>query len=70
MQDGRETYSLLKQGALDSMSIGYNTIMDKWNEEKLARELHEVKLWEVSVVTFPMLDIANVNSVKPHILLS
>lgn len=49
----REIASLLAAGALDGLSIGYRTL----RAEKLAqggRNLVEVELWEVSLVTFPM----------------
>jgi hypothetical protein len=59
---GREAYSLLKQGAIKGLSIGYDTITVSWAQE--VRQLLEVRLWEVSVVTFPMLPIAQVTSVK------
>jgi HK97 family phage prohead protease len=54
VQDGREALALLEAGAVDGLSIGYRTV----RAEKSAsggRLLHEVELWEVSVVTFPML---------------
>ena len=53
VQAGREALALLKAGAIDGLSIGYRTI----RAEKTAagRLLHEIELWEVSLVTFPML---------------
>ena len=49
----REALVLLSAGAIDGLSIGYRTI----TAEKQAggRVLREVELWEVSLVTFPML---------------
>ena len=49
----REALVLLRAGAIDGLSIGYRTL----TAEKAAggRLLHEVELWEVSLVTFPML---------------
>lgn len=60
----REVHALMKVGALDSMSIGYKTIRSERDEDKWTRKLIEVELWEVSIVTFPMLPGATVNSVK------
>ena len=55
MQAAREEHALLLQaGAIDGLSIGYRTL----RSEKAAggqRLLHEIELWEVSLVTFPML---------------
>lgn len=61
---GRETYTLLKAGALDALSIGYRTVKAKWDEDTSVRDLIELDLWEVSVVTFPMNELASVDAVK------
>lgn len=64
VQQGKEAHSLMKQGALTGLSIGYVSVMDKWLDEDLVRELHEVKLYEISPVTFPAHDDSRINSVK------
>lgn len=64
VQKGRECHSLMKQGALTGLSIGYTTVTSEWDEESLIRKLHEVNLWEVSPVTFPAGDSARINHVK------
>lgn len=51
---GREAAALVAAGALDGLSIGYRTT----KAEPLpggGRRLVELELWEVSLVTFPML---------------
>ncbi|MCC5971392.1 MAG: HK97 family phage prohead protease [Pararhodobacter sp.] len=56
---GREAAALMAAGAVDGLSIGYRTL----RAEKLAgggRRLLELELWEVSLVTFPMLPAARV----------
>ncbi len=59
VQAGREALALLEAGAIDGLSIGYRTKRaDK--SETGGRRLLEVDLWEVSVVTFPMLPEARV----------
>ena len=66
-QKGRETYELLKMGALDGMSIGFRADPQKqgYNENKRGvRTLKEVDLMEISLVTFPMNEEAMVESVK------
>lgn len=59
----REAHVLLKAGAIDGLSIGYRTL----RAEKAAgqRLLHEIELWEVSLVTFPMLPDARVRTSVP-----
>lgn len=62
VQKGREAYSLMKMGAIDSMSIGYRTVEAEMDGR--IRKLMEVELYEVSLVTFPMLPAAKVTGVK------
>lgn len=52
----------MKAGTIDGMSIGYDIIKDK--VEKGIRYLQELKLWEISVVTFGMNELARIQSVK------
>ena len=56
---GREAVSLIEAGAIDGLSIGYRTISAE-RDGKGRRLLSEVELWEVSLVTFPMLAEAKV----------
>lgn len=58
-QKGREAAALIEAGALDGLSIGYRTKRAVKND-KGQRLLTELELWEVSVVTFPMLPSARV----------
>lgn len=56
---GREAAALIEAGAIDGLSIGYRTVRAKKNT-KGQRLLEELELWEVSLVTFPMLPSARV----------
>jgi len=58
---GSEALALLKAGALDGLSIGYRTIKAQAGAGG-GRTLTEIDLWEVSLVTFPMLPEARVAS--------
>lgn len=63
---GTYIYEGLKSGALDGMSIGYKTIKFR-NGSKAGeprRYLESLKLFELSVVTFPMNDKARIGAVK------
>lgn len=54
-QAGRDIMTSLERGDIDGMSFGFRTITDKWetvNDEEI-RTLMEVKLFDVSVVTYP-----------------
>lgn len=61
---GAEVHVLMKEGALDSMSIGFRTLIDEWDRELHVRRLVKVDLFEISVVTFPMNEQATVQLVK------
>lgn len=61
---GREAMALLRAGALDSMSIGYRVEESVEEGGGRIRRLTKVKLYEISLVTFPMLEVANVTAVK------
>ena len=56
---GREAASLIGAGAIDGLSIGYRTVKAR-KDNKGGRLLSELELWEVSLVTFPMLPDARV----------
>lgn len=61
---GREAMALMRHGAIDSMSIGYKTIAASDEGSGAVRRLLEVELYEVSVVTFPMLESAKITDIK------
>ena len=58
---GREAAALLSAGAIDGLSIGYRTVKAE-RDGKGQRLLSELELWEVSLVTFPMLPEARVQA--------
>ena len=60
----REALSLLRAGAVDGLSIGFRTKRAATDKSSGARRLLEVDLWEISIVTFPMLPQARVSVVK------
>jgi len=60
----RELYALLKAGAVDGLSIGYRTQRGRIDPRTRVRRLYDVDLWEISLVTFPLLDGARVDAVK------
>jgi len=61
VQMGREAIALIEAGAIDGLSIGYRTVKAAKNT-KGQRLLQELELWEVSLVTFPMLPSARVGA--------
>ncbi len=61
VEKGREAVALLAAGAIDGLSIGYKTVKAE-RDGKGQRLLSELELWEVSLVTFPMLPEARVSA--------
>jgi len=61
---GRELLALLREGAIDGLSIGYRTVRGQIDPKSRVRRLYQVDLWEVSIVTFPLLAGARVAAVK------
>jgi len=60
----REVFSLMKTGALDGLSIGFRSVKARTDAKTGVRRILEAELWEISVVTFPMLPSARVSDVK------
>ena len=51
--DAARIISAMKRGDLNQMSFAFRTIKDNWSDDRSVRELKEVQLFDVSVVTFP-----------------
>lgn len=60
----REVLSLMRGGALDGFSIGFSAVRTKRDPATGVRRIIEADLWEISVVTFPMLPGARIDTVK------
>ncbi|MBK5934228.1 peptidase U35 [Rhodovulum imhoffii] len=58
---GREAAALIAAGAIDGLSIGYRT-RKAGRDGAGRRVLEDLELWEVSLVTFPMLPQARVSA--------
>ena len=64
VERAREVHQLMKNGALDGLSIGFQTVRSKTDRASGVRRILEADLWEISIVTFPMLPSARVSNVK------
>jgi uncharacterized protein len=60
--EGRRAFSGIVKKYLRGMSIGYDTLKEK--QEGAVRKLYELKLWEVSLVTFAANPLAEVVAIK------
>ena len=56
----------MRKGLIRGLSIGFESVKVTWEElkDRYVRHVNELKLWEVSIVTFPMLPEAVIQSVK------
>jgi HK97 family phage prohead protease len=61
---GRELYALLKAGTSDGLSIGFRTVKGRVDPKTRIRKLEAIDLWEISIVTFPLLPGARITTVK------
>lgn len=51
--DAQRVLSAMRRGDLSQMSFAFRTVKDSWNSDRTIRELREVQLFDVSVVTYP-----------------
>lgn len=61
---GRDIRTLLKDGVLNELSIGYDAVKYSIDEARQIRHLKEIKLWEISTVIWGMNDQATIDDVK------
>lgn len=60
----QEVGALMRDGALDGLSIGFRTARARTDAKTGIRHIHEADLWEISVVTFPMQEGARIDGAK------
>jgi HK97 family phage prohead protease len=51
----RELIALLAAGTADGLSIGFRTVKGRLDPKTRIRRLEAIDLWEISIVTFPLL---------------
>jgi hypothetical protein len=61
---GRELLALLRAGAVDGLSIGFRTVKGRIDPASRVRKIIDLDLWEISIVTFPLLAGARVRATK------
>jgi len=61
---GADAIKLAKAGIVKGLSIGYRTIKSQWDVEAKVMRLQELKLYEVSFVTFPANELAMLTGIK------
>jgi HK97 family phage prohead protease len=64
----REVLALMREGTVDGLSIGYRAEKTFTDKVSGIRRLQKIDLWEISIVTFPMLPQARVSSLKRRLV--
>jgi uncharacterized protein len=59
----REVMALIREGAVSGLSIGFRTVRATRDPATRHRILNEIELWEISIVTFPLLKESQVTAV-------
>lgn len=59
-----EVWALMREGAIDGLSIGYKTVRAGKTGQAKGRVLFDIDLWEISLVTFPLLAGARVTRLE------
>jgi uncharacterized protein len=62
VQQAEELGRLLQDGAIDGLSIGFRAVLATRDRATRRRRLTRIDLWEISLVTFPMLEGARVTA--------
>ena len=69
-QRGRDALTLLRDGVVDELSFGYETIKSEWGKDGDGQRVHllkELRLYEISPVTVAMNEQARISAVKAAI---
>jgi HK97 family phage prohead protease len=64
VERARELHALMRDGAVDGLSIGFRVERARSERATGLRRIEKIDLWEISLVTFPMLPGARVSAVK------
>jgi HK97 family phage prohead protease len=64
LPDAKKAYLLIKAKIVKGLSIGFESVKD--SVENGVRHLKEIRLWEGSIVTFAMNEMAQILQVKAH----
>ncbi|WP_229428374.1 HK97 family phage prohead protease [Microvirga pudoricolor] len=60
----RDVHALMREGGVDGLSIGFRVERARAERPTGLRRLERLDLWEISIVTFPMLPGARIDGVK------
>jgi HK97 family phage prohead protease len=61
---GRDLAEELRQGVMDTVSIGFDAVQEKYNADEEERTVLEARLFEISAVNWPAYPNAKIDSVR------
>lgn len=61
---GRDLAEELRAGVIDTVSIGFDSIREEWDQEEEKRTVLEARLYEISTVNWPAYENAKIDSVR------
>ncbi|AUR81353.1 prohead protease [Vibrio phage 1.072.O._10N.286.48.A12] len=61
---GGDIFTLMQEGAVDSFSIGYRVIEEKWNSDKRCNDLIKLNVMEISPVNFACNELSTLQSIQ------
>jgi len=64
VEKAREVWTLIREGGIDGLSIGFRAVSARRDARTGVRRIERIDLWEISIVTFPMLPEARIAAVK------
>ncbi len=64
VQRGADLIELIRSGAIDGLSIGFRVVKAIRDRATGRRLITEIDLWEISIVTFPMLAQARIERIS------
>jgi HK97 family phage prohead protease len=63
VEQARDVASFIRQGALNGLSIGFRALRARREKGTGRRLLTEIDLWEISIVTFPLLPGSEITAI-------
>jgi len=63
-QDGKEAIALIKEKIVNKLSFGYELLGFEDDDDKGIKYLNEIKVYDISPVTFPAMSFAEIQTIK------
>lgn len=61
---GSDIFTLMREGSIDSFSIGYRVVEEKWNHDNRCNDLIKLDIREISPVNFACNELSTLQSIQ------